>query len=432
MKRLLLVVAVFVVGLMPLAAQQDVSGGSIEEIASSVVSIEAIRGVRAISGGTGTIVSPDGTIYTNQHVIEGGNDFAIYLLTDDLGDLPELRYYASLVYSDPDLDFAILQIDRDANGRSVNAAQENLRYLPPTHSTDVSIGDDIRVFGYPGIGEGYMIVTSGEVVAVQNGNINGERVPVWYRTDAEISGGNSGGLAVNESGEFIGLPTWVLTEERTAGRLGGILPIGAVELSLASAGPLDESANAGPGELTVVNDSSQVICSAYISPSTAPDWGPELLDGRQITGGASFAFTFSPGSYDILLVDCNDNELEDFRNIRVRGSTVFTFTPGGNSTFTAEGGSGTAPGDRLFGEASLVVANNSRETICFVFISPSSASTWGEDQLGDTEVISSGATRSWDLESGTYDVRFLDCEGEEMLDERGISVRDGAFQLDYP
>lgn len=437
-RKLSVVVLALLAGVLPffVGQAQDVRGGSIEEIASSVVLIENIRGVRVVSTGTGTIVSPDGLIYTNQHVIEGGDDFAIYMLNEDLGEQPSLRYYASLRYVSETMDFAILQIDRDFNLNPVNPQAQALPYLTPAHENEMQVGDRIRIFGYPGIGDGYMIVTSGEIVAVQNGTINGERTPVWYRTDAEISGGNSGGLAVNEAGEFIGLPTWVVTEDRTAGRLGGILPIGALQRSL-DANPMGSSmadgggaaAPSGGGMLTVVNASQNVICSAFISPTTAPSWGDDLLGSREINIGASFTWDFPTGSYDILLKGCDGSTLEDFRNVEVITSTIFTYVPGGSTFVSGEETPGTtdpAPGTT---PGVLTVVNNSSARICYVFISPTTASSWGDDQLGETEIISPGATRTWDLEPNVYDVLLQDCEQQTLRDTREVDVRSGSAQV---
>ncbi len=434
MRKLGVALLVLVVGLLPLATQaQEVSRGSIEEIASSVVLIETIRGVRVISSGTGTIISPEGRIYTNQHVIEGGDDFAIYMLDGDLGEQPSLRYYASLMYVSDNMDFAVLQIDRDDRGNRVDATQEALPFLPPAHSEEVAFGERIRIFGYPGISDGYITITSGEIVGVQNGTIDGQRVPVWYRTDAEISGGNSGGLAVNEAGEFIGLPTWVVTEDRTAGRLGGILPIGAVQLTLTNIPDtpmVDNSGDSpsmsgGNASLTVVNASTDVICSAYISPTTAASWGDNLLGSRQISGGASFTWDFNMGSYDILLVDCNGTTLEDFRNVMVDTSTIFTFAPG-DSTFVSGGDDGTAPAG---GDGTLTVVNNSDVAICYVYISPTTASTWGDDQLGASEMIRTGDTRIWNLDPDRYDVLLQDCNRDDLRDTRDVDLTSGMAEI---
>ncbi len=419
--------------LVPLTVgAQEMTGASIEDIASSVVLIESIDGRRALSSGSGTIISPDGYIYTNRHVIEDGDDFAIYML-DDIRERPVLRYYASLQYQSRniDIDFAILKIDRDERGREINARNEALPYLIPA-SKEVNVGDTIRIFGYPGIGDGYMVVTTGEVVTVQNGSVDGNRLPVWYWTDAEISGGNSGGLAVNEAGEVIGLPTWVISEERTAGRLGGVLPLGAVEMMLAADNytidaPGAPSAPDAPDRvaqgnvLTLVNDSDAPICFVYISPTNARDWGDDQLGDREIVAqGDSYDFSFEVGAYDVLLLDCNGDTLQDERGVTLDNSVVATFD-GTGLLFAAP----TAPST-----PTLTIVNMSDETICYVYISPSSASNWGDDQLDDSEVLEAGSKRAWQVEPEAYDVMLQDCNRDVLEDVRGVTI-SGAEVLEY-
>lgn len=399
---------------------QDVSGGTIEEVASSVVQIQT-----RTSTGTGTIVSPDGLIYTNNHVVEDANDFEIYMIGSDLGELPTLRYYASLVYASPDLDFAVLKIDRSANGSPVNAASQQLPYLPPVHSNPVTIGDPIRSFGYPGTGDGYLISTTGEIANVQNGTINGQRIPVWYRTDAEISSGNSGGLVINELGEFIGIPTWVATDDRTAGRLAGILPIAAVEQSIAGINlaerenqpTVPRNSTGAPSTLVVINQSTETICEVYISLTTARDWGENRLSGT-IPPGAQFPASIDGGMYDTLLRSCDGDILEDFRNIPVTGMTLFTYSVNG-STFDTTEPPATTPSGR---NTPFTLINSSSDIICYVYISPVTSRDWGEDQLGDTEVIGRGSSRTWNLPTGEYDILLLDCNGDELADQRNIDI----------
>ncbi len=425
MKRFgLTLLIMLVLGLPLVVAAQDMTGGAIEDVASSVVLIETLSGRRGIGSGSGTIISPEGYIYTNRHVIEDGDDFAIYML-DDIRELPVLSYYASLVYvsDDFDIDFAILQIDRDRRQRAVNAASEALPYLPPA-STEATIGDTIRIYGYPGIGDGYMVVTTGEVVTVQNGSVNGQRLPVWYWTDAEISGGNSGGLAVNEAGEWVGMPTGVVSEERTAGRLGGVLPLTAAEgLMLEDGFSLGDSAPVQPnsfadntddsGSFTLVNESNLTICQVYISPTTANSWGEDRLGGSGIIrSGDSFDFDFAPGSYDVLMLDCAGETLQDIRSLEFAEQTVGRFD--GASLELAVGD--------LTGPVALTVQNASTESICYVFISPSTAGNWGEDQLGSREIIGAGDERTWELEAANYDVLLQDCSGATLDDLRGIQL----------
>jgi hypothetical protein len=157
-------------------------------------------------------------------VVEGADTVAIALL-NDINDPPDWSYLGDVVNFDADIDAALIAIRTDLDGNPINAASLNLPYIPPSmEAHEVFRGDAVTIFGYPGIGDDYLVVTSGSIVSVENGEVNGQRVPVWYRTDAEIAPGNSGGLVVNGNGQFVGIPTFVQTEEETGGRLGGIRP----------------------------------------------------------------------------------------------------------------------------------------------------------------------------------------------------------------
>ena len=415
MKRLsipLLFLLILIAPIFTLA--QDVTGSSIEKIAASVVLIETLIGDNAISSGSGVIISAEGEIYTNRHVVEYGDNFAIYML-NDTREQPRLRFYATLEYSssDPNIDFAILRIDRDVSGSPINPTAMTLPYLPPTAHPEVNIGQSIRIFGYPGIGDGYMVTTAGEIVTVQNGTIGDERLPVWYWTDAEISSGNSGGLVVDENGMLIGLPTWVVSEDRTAGRLGGILPLVAIEKSL-TVTPSETTAGANTSIFMVTNDSSEMICYVYISPSNWDDWGDDRLDSDEvINAGRSRAWDLSPGNYDVLLLDCSGDTLEDARNIELEEMVNFTY-----------------PNDKpgLFDRASageLTVVNESVATICFVYISPTTSDDWGDDQLNIWETISPGEDRTWAFEPDLYDMLLEDCDHNVLDDVREIDLSRG-------
>ncbi len=234
---LLLAVLLLSVGGSALAQTENIglSAQDIATISQSVVYIEAYRGTVPYSSGSGTIIDSSGLIYTNHHVIEEATDYLIYL-TREIGELPEPIGFASVVqdfFLAGGIDFAILQIDRDPNGNPIDPFSLDLPALQSA-ARETTLGERIWVFGYPGVGDGYLVVTQGSITSVENANIFDQRVPAWYRTDAEISPGNSGGLVVNGRGEFLGIPTMVRAEEETLGRLGGILPFIAVETVLSA------------------------------------------------------------------------------------------------------------------------------------------------------------------------------------------------------
>jgi hypothetical protein len=222
-------------------AQSGLSDEDIERLSQSVVLIGAMQNGEIVASGSGTIVTAQGLIYTNRHVVEGADDYAIFLL-EDMNEQPVLTYYAGLVAMFEEADFAILQIDRNAQGNVVIPTTLRLPFIETAEVEDASRNDTVYVFGYPGIGDGFLVVTEGKITTVQNGDIGNQRMVVWYQTDAEIAPGNSGGLAVNENGEILGIPTLVQGEDRTGGRLGGILPFGAV-LALSESGTAVTTAN---------------------------------------------------------------------------------------------------------------------------------------------------------------------------------------------
>jgi S1-C subfamily serine protease len=226
-KRLVLIL-IILLSLTSIAAAQDVrlSTDQISEITRSVVMIGALKRGQLAGIGSGTVVDNEGTIFTNRHVVAGADDFVIYT-AEDTSEPAQEEYLASVVGVSDQIDFAVIRIDRDLNGNPLDPRSLD---LPPISFADerVKLGEEITVFGYPGLAEGYLVLTRGFISSVENGTLNGERLPVWYQTDAEISPGNSGGLVVNSQGEYVGIPTAVVAEGQTGGRLGGILTLPAI------------------------------------------------------------------------------------------------------------------------------------------------------------------------------------------------------------
>lgn len=212
---------------------QSLSPAEIDRISQTVVKIGALDSDGDLfATGSGTIVNARGLIYTNRHVVDEAADYEIFVL-EDIDEEPVLRYHATLVAFYEEIDFAMLQIDRDARKRPVDPDDLDLPFIEQAEG-GVQRGETIFVFGYPDLGNGFLVFTQGQITTIQNGNIGGQRQPVWYQTDAELSPGNSGGLVVNQAGEYIGIPTAVQSEDETLGRLGGLLPITAVSAVLSS------------------------------------------------------------------------------------------------------------------------------------------------------------------------------------------------------
>ncbi|MEP7322754.1 MAG: trypsin-like peptidase domain-containing protein [Saprospiraceae bacterium] len=152
------------------------------------------------SSGSGVIVSADGYIVTNHHVIETGNanlssNIEITLNTKE-------KYQAKIIGDDPSTDIALLKIDAT-----------NLPHLEFGNSDGVEVGDWVLAIGNPD--KLRSTVTCGIVSAKgRNINILGDRelaIESFIQTDAVVNPGNSGGALVNGDGSLIGINTAILT-----------------------------------------------------------------------------------------------------------------------------------------------------------------------------------------------------------------------------
>jgi serine protease Do len=146
---------------------------------------------REQSLGSGVIVSPEGYILTNNHVVDGATDVNV-----TLSDKRELK--AKIIGTDPKTDVAVLKIDGS-----------NFHAITLGDSSNVQVGDYSLAVGDPfGVGE---TVTMGIVSAKGRGNLGIEDYEDFLQTDAPINPGNSGGALVNDRGELIGINTAILS-----------------------------------------------------------------------------------------------------------------------------------------------------------------------------------------------------------------------------
>jgi S1-C subfamily serine protease len=163
--------------------------------------------------GSGTILSPDGYILTNAHVAKpsafgyGEEDPAYMLvgLVEDESKAPVYSYAAEVVAADGYLDLALIHIFATADGDKVNSDDLNLPYVELGNSDDLHVGDHLSIFGFPTIGGNTITFTSGNFAGWTPQDQVGDRA--WMKLDATIAGGNSGGLAANDTGQIVGVPT---------------------------------------------------------------------------------------------------------------------------------------------------------------------------------------------------------------------------------
>lgn len=149
--------------------------------------------------GSGVIVTEDGYILTNHHVVDGAEEIRVEVA-------PNKSYRARIVGSDPPTDLAVLKID--ANG---------LPLLRLGDSDKVRVGDVVLAIGNPfGIGK---TVTAGIISAKERSTGMGDGTfESFLQTDAPINRGNSGGALVNTAGELIGINSQIVSA--TGGNVG--------------------------------------------------------------------------------------------------------------------------------------------------------------------------------------------------------------------
>ena len=148
--------------------------------------------------GSGVIVSPEGHILTNNHVVEDADDIEV-VLTDGR------RAAAKVIGTDPDTDLALLKIQLD-----------KLPVIVLGQPQDLQVGDVVLAIGNPfGVGQ---TVTSGIVSALGRSHLGINTFENFIQTDAAINPGNSGGALVDVHGHLMGINTAIYS--RSGGNMG--------------------------------------------------------------------------------------------------------------------------------------------------------------------------------------------------------------------
>lgn len=221
------VLALTALGAQPATAQLGREGVAIG-LRATVQVIVPDPAFENFSLGSGTVVSPEGLILTNYHVVEGDrpnglmNDdglAGIALTPPDLRGEAVLKYVGIVVRTDEDLDLALVQIvGLIDDPEAPLPANLGLTPIEFGNSDELLIGDEIHIFGFPGLGGNTPTYTRGTVSGFEDEDRNG--VFEWIKTDAEISSGNSGGLATDDRARLIGVPTQVRYSD--VGKIGKV------------------------------------------------------------------------------------------------------------------------------------------------------------------------------------------------------------------
>jgi serine protease Do len=166
------------------------------------------RPLREQGEGSGVIVSSDGYIVTNNHVVDGATELNV-----SMSDKHEMK--ARVIGTDSQTDVALIKVDA-----------RDLPHITLGSSAAVEVGDIALAIGNPfGLGQ---TVTMGIVSATGRGGLGIEDYEDFIQTDASINPGNSGGALVNTKGELIGLNTAILSRSGGNQGVGFAVPVDMV------------------------------------------------------------------------------------------------------------------------------------------------------------------------------------------------------------
>ncbi|MDO6584074.1 trypsin-like peptidase domain-containing protein [Salipiger sp. 1_MG-2023] len=161
--------------------------------------------------GSGVILSADGIVVSNYHVVGQATDIRVVLNNG-------AEYGANLLLADEDSDLAILQLD----------GAQDMPYLPLRDSDTVEVGELVLAIGNPfGVGQ---TVSSGIVSGLaRSGVATGNARGYFIQTDAPINPGNSGGALIDTAGRLIGVNTSIMTRSGGSNGVGFAIPAALVQ-----------------------------------------------------------------------------------------------------------------------------------------------------------------------------------------------------------
>ncbi|MBI2912979.1 MAG: trypsin-like peptidase domain-containing protein [Chloroflexi bacterium] len=455
------------------AAAASPAGSAAAELAKTVVQIVALDADGApVWTGSGSMISPEGLILTNAHVVDdrtGEYDVLGVALLKQTDEPPEPTYLAEIVAVDYALDLAVVRIALDLDGNPVSV--DDLPFVAVGDSDGVEIGDHIRILGYPGIGGETITFTEGSVSGFTSERGLGDRA--WIKTDATIAGGNSGGMAADDDGKLIGVPTTAgsgadtdfvdcrfvadtnrdgnIDEEDTCVPIGGFInglrPVNLAEPLVAAAvsGQSYVSSIAPEPEPAGGFDTEQVIFSnlVFADGVTADD------EPTQVWAALPSGVTAVCGFWDYEgMIDGMDWEALWFIDgeLSEEGSQLDQTWIGGESgnwwvcvlddsglldglyelVLSVEGEARGSDAIFVGGDhppVAFEIDNVSSQEICYAFLSPTGAQNWGFDDLGG-DVIPPNESFTLEVPAAMYDLLLEDCDENALIEEYELDISE--------
>jgi len=263
--------------------------------------------------GSGTVLDANrGIILTNYHVMGDTDKDELYnpdglayiaVNPPDLHGAPVIKYVAHMVKGSPDLDLAVLRITGLADDAKAKLPKNlGLVAVDRGNSDDLLPGDPLGVIGFPGLGGSTVTFTDGVVSGFLDENDDG--IFDWIKTDTEVNPGNSGGLAIDQQGDFIGVPTAGYSRSDVAGKISLIRP-GAMALDYYDRAIMGQDSGSTGGSSTGKTTGGKTTAGGAAAAGTP-------------TGGVFGPITFAGGVTD-------DDQPVDTGNAFVDVGEVYAF-----------------------------------------------------------------------------------------------------------
>ncbi len=243
--------------------------------------------------GSGVIVSGDGLIVTNHHVINGASEIKV-VLSD------RREFAAELILDDERTDLAVLRVDTEG---------AVLPSIPLRDSDDVEVGDLVLAIGNPfGVGQ---TVTSGIVSALARTQVGIGDFSFFIQTDAAINPGNSGGALVTLDGQLLGINTAIYSRSGGSVGIGFAIPANMVRTVI------DSAKNGGALVRAWTGITGQTL-TADLAMGFGLDRAGGVVVSQLYDGGPADRAGLMPGDV-ILSVD--GVEIQDYESLRFRVAT---------------------------------------------------------------------------------------------------------------
>ncbi|MEP1199104.1 trypsin-like peptidase domain-containing protein [Tateyamaria sp.] len=265
--------------------------------------------------GSGVILSSDGIVVSNYHVVGQATDIRIVL-----NDRRE--YSARVLLGDADSDLAILQIDE----------VEDLPFLPLRDSGTVEVGELVLAIGNPfGVGQ---TVSSGIVSGLaRSGGAGGSGLGYFIQTDAPINPGNSGGALVGMDGQLIGVNTRILSRSGGSNGIGFAIPSDLIAAFVRQAeegndrferpwaGATGQVVDADLAQMLELDRPGGIIIAGLHPASPLAEAGFDVgdvviaVDGQEVhsPGEMLFHMGLSSGENTVVMTRLRDGELSDVK-----------------------------------------------------------------------------------------------------------------------